>query len=207
MYHYFKKQLSTVDKWWLEKFVEIYRICEKWCRNLSKNAKFVEKYCRNREKWCLICEKWCRNLSKNAKFVEKCEICRKMMSNCRNGEKCCRKILSNYVELCRNRSKLRNLSKNIVEIAKNDVEVYRNGEICRNLSNNVEIFRNGEICRKRVFGFLPLYKERKAIHVVGPGALRRLSKTCFRIFPPHMKKKKSHSYCGKSIKKLLEKFQ
>ena len=25
----------------------------------------------------------------------------------------------------------------------------------------------GEICRKRVFGFLPLYKERKAIHVVG----------------------------------------
>ena len=89
-----------------------------------------------------------------SKFVEKCEICRKMMSNlrkmrnlskndveiCLTGE-ICRKILSNYVELCRNRSKLRNLSKNIVEIAKNDVEVYRNGEICRNLSNNVEIYR------------------------------------------------------------------
>ena len=161
----------------MSKFVEKCKICRKI---LSKSRKMMSKN---------IVE-LCRIMSKNAKFVEKCKICRKMMSNCRNGEKCCRKILSNYVELCRNRSKLRNLSKNIVEIAKNDVEVYRNGEICRNLSNNVEIFRNGEICRKRVFGFLPLYKERKAIHVAGPGAVRRLSKTCFRIFPPHMKKRK-----------------
>ena len=112
----------------MSKFVEKCKICRKI---LSKSRKMMSKN---------IVE-LCRIMSKNAKFVEKCKICRKMMSNCRNGEKCCRKILSNYVELCRNRSKLRNLSKNIVEIAKNDVEVYRNGEICRNLSNNVEICR------------------------------------------------------------------
>ena len=36
MYHYFKKQLSTVDKGWLEKFVEIYL-------NLSKNIVEIAK--------------------------------------------------------------------------------------------------------------------------------------------------------------------
>ena len=181
---------------------------------MSKNAKFVEKYCRNREKWCLICEKWCRNLSKNAKFVEKCEICRKMMSNCRNGEKCCRKILSNYVELCRNRSKLRNLSKNIVEIAKNDVEVYRNGEICRNLSNNVEIcrimskfFEMAKFVENVFLDFSPYIRKEKPFMWWGPGPWDGCRKRVFGFSHLTWKKRKVIHTAGSLSKKLLEKFQ
>ena len=62
-----------------------------------------------------------------SKFVEKCEICRKMMSNLR---------------------KMRNLSKN-------DVEICLTGEICRKIlsksrkmmSKSIEMAKFVEICR------------------------------------------------------------
>ena len=145
-------------------------------QNLSKNIveiakNDVEKYCRIMSNYVEICRKM-RNLSKNAKFVEK--WCRTVEMAKNVVEKYCR-IMSNYVEIGLN-----------CEICRKILSKSR-----KMMSKSIEMAKFVEICRKRVFGFLPLYKERKAIHVVGPGALRRLSKTCFRIFPPHMKKEKS----------------
>ena len=135
------------------------------------------EFAKNDVEFCRICEKWCR-------------ICEKLCRNLSNWRNLSKNAKS--VEICRNMSNWRNLSKNA-----KFVEICRNMSKWRNLSKFVEnVFLDfspyirkekpfmwrglgpWDGCRKRVFGFLLL---------IG--------------------KKKSHSYCGKSIKKLLEKFQ